>query len=257
MAIILLPPSEGKTPAVAGPKLNLKKLSFPELVSYRQTVLDQLVATSQGPTTKAIKTLGISAKQTAEIELNKTLMSAHCAPAWQIYTGVLFGALDAGSLSPIQLKKLSESTYVQSALFGLVGFADPIPAYRLSGDCVLPKIGSLIKHWSAVCSSTLSESDELIIDLRSGTYVKLGPIPHETEAVIPKVYQKMPKGEPKVVSHHNKATKGRIVRAIAQTRINLRTVEDVTNVIAGLGADVDVVARPGKPTELRVVVDVL
>ena len=257
MAIILLPPSEGKTPAQAGSKLNLKKLSFPELISQRQKVLEQLVALSQGSPAKAIKTLGISAKQTAELELNKSLMSAHCAPAWQIYTGVLFGALDAESLSPSQLKKLSDSTYVQSALFGLVGFTDSIPAYRLSGDCVLPKVGSLVKHWAAASTLALSEFDGLIIDLRSGTYVKLGPIPQSVDAVIPKVYQKMAKGEPKVVSHHNKATKGRIVRAIAQSRSQVRTVDDVANVIAALGADVEAKARPGQPTELKVVVDVL
>lgn len=257
MAIILLPPSEGKTPAQAGPKLKLSSLSFPELTQTREKVLASLIALSNGPQVKALKALGISSKQVSELESNRHLLSAHCAPAWQIYTGVLFGALDAQSLSTAQLAKLNKSTYIQSALFGLVGFDDKIPAYRLSGDTTLPKVGSMTTVWSKSCSHQLESAGDLIIDLRSGTYVTLGPIPSGAEAVVPKVFQKMPKGEPKVVTHHNKATKGKIVRAIAQSRSTVTSIDDLARVITGLGADVDVIAKAGKPAEMKVVVDVL
>ena len=132
MAIILLPPSEGKTPASTGPRLKLASLSFPELTATREKVLASLMSLSSGPQKKALSTLGISAKQISELENNQRLLTGHCGPAWQIYTGVLFGALDPQSLSTAQRTKLSKSTYVQSALFGLVGFDDKIPAYRLS-----------------------------------------------------------------------------------------------------------------------------
>lgn len=257
MALILLPPSEGKTAAGQGPKLNHKKLSFPELNPTRQRVQEALLALSMGNQTKALKTLGISSKQLSELNNNQQLQTAHCAPAWQVYTGVLFGALDASSLTTTQRDSLSQSTYIQSALFGLVGFADLIPAYRLSGDTSLPKLGTLSSLWGQQCSKILSEAQDLIIDLRSGTYVKLGPIPAEANAVVPKVFQRMPKGEPKVVSHHNKATKGRIVRAIAQSKRQIKTVDDLAHIISGLGADVDIIEKPNKPTEMKVVVDVL
>lgn len=257
MAIILLPPSEGKTPAQAGPKLKLSSLSFSELTPMREKVLASLIALSNGPQVKALTTLGISAKQVVELENNRHLMSAHCAPAWQIYTGVLFGALDAQSLSTAQVSRLSKSTYVQSALFGLVKFDDKIPAYRLSGDSTLPKVGSLTSVWSKPCLHLLETVEDLIIDLRSGTYVKLGPIPSDAEVVVPKVFQKMPKGEPKVVTHHNKATKGKIVRAIAQSKSQVKSIDDLARIITGLGADVDVITKAGKPTEMKVVVDVL
>lgn len=257
MAILLLPPSEGKTPAAVGPKLKLPMLSFPELTPIREKVLASVIALSTGPQKKALTTLGISDKQICELENNQRLLTGHCAPAWQIYTGVLFGALDAQSLRPAQLTKLSQSAYVQSALFGLIGFADPIPAYRLSGDTALPKLGTLTSQWSAACGQVLAESNELIIDLRSGTYVKLGPLPQSAHAVTPKIFQKMPKGEPKVVSHHNKATKGRIVRAIAQSKKSVKTMDDLADVISSLGADVEMVTKTGKPTEMKVVVAVL
>ena len=257
MAMILLPPSEGKTPASQGGKLNLAKLSYPELNPTRLRVQQQLLKVSEGNLKKALATLGISAKQIGELENNQKLLTAHCAPAWQVYTGVLFGALDADSLTSAQLASLSKSTYIQSALFGLVGFADSIPAYRLSGDTLLPKLGTLASIWAGQCTPILNETSELIIDLRSGTYVKLGPIPAQANAVAPKVFQRMPKGEPKVVSHHNKATKGRIVRAIAQSRKQVKSIEDLAAVITSLGADVDLIAKAGKPTEMKVVVDVL
>jgi len=40
--IILLPPSEGKTPAATGPRLDLDALSLPELTGARAEVLDAL-----------------------------------------------------------------------------------------------------------------------------------------------------------------------------------------------------------------------
>lgn len=255
--MILLPPSEGKTAASRGPKLNLSKLSFPELNPIREQVQQQLLSLSLGNQKKALTTLGISAKRIGELENNQKLLTAHCAPAWQVYTGVLFGALDAASLTSAQLTSLSKSTYVQSALFGLISFADVIPAYRLSGDTALPKLGTITSIWGAACGRVLVNADELIIDLRSSTYVKLGPIPQDADAVVPKIFQKMPKGEPKVVSHHNKATKGRIVRAIAQSKKQVRSIEDLAKVISSLGADVELINKAGKPTEMKVVVDVL
>lgn len=257
MAIILLPPSEGKTPAHAGPKLKLSTLAFPELNTPREQVLAGLISLSKGSATKACKALGISTKQVAELDNNKKLLTAHCAPAWKIYTGVLFSALDANSLTPTQIKKLAGTTFVQSALFGFIGFNDLIPAYRLSGNCSLPRVGALTTLWSKRCSSILANSNELIIDFRSGTYVKLGPIPADVLAVVPKVFQKMPKGEPKVVTHHNKATKGKIVRAISTAKASINSIDELGKIVASLGADVEILKTSGKPTEMKVVVDVL
>jgi len=256
MTIVLLPPSESKITATGHTKLNLNNLAFPELVGTREQVLAGLIALSQGPSKKARSALGISQKQDWEIERNQQLLGAPVAPAWQIYSGVLYDALDPNWLTSAQLKKINQITYVQSALFGLVSLDDQIPAYRLSGDCVLPKLGSLAKVWAQRCTSVLADHDDFIVDLRSGIYVKLGPIPAKANAVVPKIMQRMSSGPPKVISHHNKATKGRILRAVAMSKIRVTSIESLANVITTLGADVNIKkpAKNGNPTIMEVIV---
>ena len=117
MTMVLLPPSEGKTSAVGKAKLNLAALSFPELNQQREKTLNALLALSNGSATKARKVLAISAKQDWEIERNQHLLSASVAPAWQIYTGVLFDAIGFDQLTAAQMKKIGSLTFVQSALF--------------------------------------------------------------------------------------------------------------------------------------------
>jgi uncharacterized protein len=46
--LILLPPSEGKTPARRGKSLDLATLAFPELTAPRRAVLDALVDLYRG-----------------------------------------------------------------------------------------------------------------------------------------------------------------------------------------------------------------
>ncbi len=259
MSIILLPPSEGKTSAEGKSKLQLSKLSFSELSPLREKTIGGLIALSNGSPAKARTTLGVSAKQDWEIERNQILLTAPVAPAWQIYTGVLYDAIGFSSLTAAQMKKLTTMTFVQSALFGLISLADNIPAYRLSGDTTLPKVGTMSSVWAKSTTEILSDREELIIDLRSGMYVKLGPIPSGANAVFPKILQRMPSGPPKVVSHHNKATKGRIVRAMVESKGAIKSVDQLGSVISALGADVVVkkASKSGGPVTMEVVVDVL
>lgn len=258
MAMVLLPPSETKSSATGNKVLQMQTLAFPELNPIRERVLDSLLKLSDGPRTKARNALGISVKQEWEIERNQLLRSAPVAPARQIYTGVLFDAIGLGSLTSAQLKKLTNMSYVQSALFGLISLSDEIPAYRLSGDSSLPKVGTVTSAWAKSISKVLESQSELIIDMRSGTYVKLGPIPRDCESVVPKILQRMPSGPPKVVSHHNKATKGRVLRAMVESKSGIKSVHQLGNVIAGLGADVAIKNNKGSAAvTMEVVVDVL
>jgi cytoplasmic iron level regulating protein YaaA (DUF328/UPF0246 family) len=146
-------------------------------------------------------------------------------------------------------------------LFGLICITDKIPAYRLSGDTLVPSIGSLTKFWSESVGNSITEKGEFVIDLRSGIYVKLGPINKaiSDQTVVPRIMQKMPKGAPKVVSHSNKATKGRLVRSLAQSVKTVDSVDMLANLAAKVAIDVTVVkpAKPGVPWGLDVIVEVL
>lgn len=259
--MILLPPSEGKTDGTSKKVLNLKKLSFPQLTSQREELVNAVVAMANGQTAKTRSILSISAKQDFEITRDQHLLTAATGPAWSIYTGVLYDAIGIATLTPSAKAKFETQNFVVSALFGLVNASDVIPAYRLSGDTVVPKIGTLTKFWGSAITNAIAGCDEFVIDLRSGNYVKLGATPAEMsdQVVVPRIMQRMPKGAPKVVSHSNKATKGRIVRAIAESKKSISSVEDLANIVSGVSREVQVVKpkKLGAPWGLDVIVDAL
>ena len=217
--LILLPPSEGKTPAARGQKLNLTKLSFPELTPMRESVLRDLVKLSSGSSAKALTTLGLSKNQLEELDRNKHLLTAHTQPASAVYTGVLYDALDFSSLSATAKKRATNWVAISSALFGLVRFNDHIPPYRLSGDVTLGR-GPLSTRWRQPVQAAIVEAagTGVVFDLRSGSYVKLGPIAPEIaeNTVVGRVLLEKG-GKRSVVSHFNKASKGRLVRELAST----------------------------------------
>ncbi len=261
MTMFLLPPSETKLDATGKAKLSLKSLSFAELNPVRTQLINALVDYSSGSPTKARAALGLSTKQDFERIRNTVLKSAPTASAWKVYSGVLYDAINAEALSSAAIKKLTNNVFVQSALFGLISLGDQIPAYRLSADTKLPKIGSISNLWVNSCREIFQSTSEFIVDLRSGQYVNLAPIPKDVSAqvVVVKILQKMPSGPPKVVSHHNKATKGRIIReVVTQTKVPVN-LDQLAKVITKLGAQVDLVKtkKISNFNTLNVVVDVL
>jgi cytoplasmic iron level regulating protein YaaA (DUF328/UPF0246 family) len=254
--LILLPPSEGKTPPTAGPKLDLPSLSFPELTRPRTATLKALVdLCTKNP--KAAEVLGLGPTQADEVRVNSLLRKAPCAPAIEIYTGVLFDALDVTSLGKPARGRLQASTVISSALFGLVRPDDMIPAYRLSGDVSLPGIGAPAAHWREGVSEVISQSSGVIIDLRSQMYVSLGPIPeHEAARSVSARILLEKNGKRSIVSHHNKASKGRLVRALAERSAQPSTIDALMKTLRELGwkCELSEAKRKGQPATLDIIV---
>lgn len=259
--MILLPPSESKTDGTSKKVLNLEKLSYLQLTSKRVELLAAVIALAKGPTAKTRLILNISAKQDFEILRDQQLLTAPTGPAWSVYTGVLYDAIGIATLSPTAKAKFEKDNFVVSALFGLISASDVIPAYRLSGDTVVPKIGTLGKFWGNEITNALSASSGFVIDLRSGNYLKLGATPAAIadQVVVPRIMQHMPKGAPKVVSHSNKATKGRIVRALAESPKSISSVDELAKIVGKISRDVQVInpSKIGSPWGLDVIVDAL
>ena len=211
--LILLPPSEGKSAPLSGD--TSQQLSFPELDSTRSQVQKALIKMCKGDPELAAKNLGLGVTQLDEVFANAHLNKATCGPAIDVYTGVLYEALDAASLNAKTRAKLNSAVAISSALFGLVRPLDLIPAYRLSGNSILTDSPRLPQVWREEVSAVIAASTGPIIDLRSQTYVALGPIPaqcNERALVIRVLFEK--NGKRSVVSHFNKATKGELVRAL-------------------------------------------
>lgn len=214
--IVLLPPSETKRPGGDGPPLRLAGLSVPALRPLRAELVDELVALAADRDASR-RALGLSPSQDAEIERNAALRSAPTLPALHRYTGVLFDALDADSLRGAEASRARARLAIGSALFGLLRADDPVPAYRLSATSKLPGNPTLASRWRPLLEPVLAElaAGELVVDLRSGSYAALGRVPG---AVDVDVIAERPDGRRSVVTHFNKAHKGRLARALAATR---------------------------------------
>jgi cytoplasmic iron level regulating protein YaaA (DUF328/UPF0246 family) len=214
--IVLLPPSETKRAGGDGPPLRLEALGSPELGPLRAQLVDELIALSADR--PACRTaLGISVAQDGEIDRNAALRSAPTLPAINRYTGVLYDALDVESLRGATASRARARLAVGSALFGLLRADDAVPAYRFSATSKLPGRPTLAARWRPVLEPVLAglAGDELIVDLRSGSYAALGRLPGAVEV---DVLSEHSDGHRTVVSHFNKAHKGRLARALAGSR---------------------------------------
>ena len=211
--LVLLPPSETKAPAGDGAPLDLAALSWPELTDVRAELVKALVElAADRPAARAA--LGLSATQDDELARNAALCTSPTRAAVERYTGVLYDALAVRTLTRAQRARADRRLVIGSALFGLVRAGDPIPAYRLSAGCTLPGQPPLRALWRPVLGPALAASGELVVDLRSGAYQALAPVPG---AVTVDVVSERPDGTRTVVSHANKAHKGLVARLLATT----------------------------------------
>ena len=136
--LLLLPPSEtkrdGGTPES---RLALNELSFPALAAPRRRAIAAMRTLARDPVAMG-RALKLGATQAAELTRNRRLTTSPVMPAIDRFDGVLYDALDAASLPDTARRFAAEHVAIASALFGLVGALDPIPAYRLSHDSRLP-----------------------------------------------------------------------------------------------------------------------
>ena len=212
----MLPPSETKRAGGDGPAMELALLGSGDLNPLRKTLVGELVDLAADPET-CRRALGISAAQDAEIGRNAALRTSATMPAIHRYTGVLYDALDFGSLRAAEAERARSRLAIGSALFGLLRAGDPIPAYRLSAGAKLPGRPGLAARWRPLLEPVLADLavGELIVDLRSGAYVGLGRIPG---AIAVDVVSQLPDGRRTVVTHFNKSHKGRLARVLATAK---------------------------------------
>ncbi|UZN01727.1 YaaA family protein [Cellulomonas sp. S1-8] len=216
--LVLLPPSEGKTPARRGaPPLDLTALSHPGLTPVREKVLDALVAVSGRPDACAV--LGVSPGLADEVARNTTLRTAPATRASRVYSGVLYGAAGLDALTPAARARAVAWVRVTSALWGALTIDDVVPAYRLSMGTDLPGIGPLAAAWRGPLGVELGAAadDELVVDCRSATYRAAWTPPPGARWVDVRVLREVD-GHRAVVSHHAKHTRGVLTRHLVTRR---------------------------------------
>ncbi len=256
--LILLPPSEGKAAPRRGRPLRLDDLSFPELHDARAKILDALVDLCRQDVSAAASRLGLGTTQLDEVARNAALREAPTARVDQVYTGVLYEALDLVSLDPAARRRATSWLAVTSSLFGLVRLGDRVPAYRLSGGVSLPGTGPVATMWSRHLDPSVraAAGRGLVVDLRSSTYVPFWrPEPDLAGKVVTVRVLHEVGGVRKVVSHFNKATKGRLVRALLEDGTTSPSPARFADQLTSLGWKVELGDRGRAGTPLDVVVD--
>jgi cytoplasmic iron level regulating protein YaaA (DUF328/UPF0246 family) len=239
---LLLPPSETKRDGGdPSRRLQLAQLSFSSLTAPRRTALAGLRAASR-TISGAMAAFALGPTQRTEIDRNRAIGSAPVMAALERYTGVLFDGLGSETLSAEARRFAGEHLIIHSALFGLIGADDPIPAYRMSHDSRLPGV-SLRRLWRSPVSAELSTLPGVVLDLRSDMYAALGPAPDGVWAV--RVVSDDASGRRQALSHFNKKAKGEFTRAVVTAGVDHDTVDDLLAWAAGEGIRLERV-RPGQ-----------
>ncbi|GAA2095004.1 peroxide stress protein YaaA [Microlunatus panaciterrae] len=233
--LVLLPPSEGKAaPRRRGRPTEVGALSFPELASTRDKLIDSLVRLSAEP--DAALLLGFGPSLADEVRRNTLLERLPAAPVLEVYTGVLYDALDYATLSSAARRRAGRSLLVQSALWGLVGPRDRIAPYRLAIGSTLPGMGPLAALWRQVLQQPLSRAagTGVLVDCRSSSYAAAwqpaGELARRTVAV--RVFTERD-GRRTVVSHQAKHTRGLVARWLLEAPDLARTPAQVAELVGG------------------------
>ena len=257
--LILLPPSEGKAVPRRGKPLDLSGLSFPGLTSAREHVLDALVDLAHRD--DAARVLGLGGTQGDLVELDRRLRTAATARADRVYTGVLYDALDLAL--PLPRAHGGGPRRGSRSRRRCSGWSARTTGSRRTGSPATSRCPASAR-WPAsggarsIPRSAKALGGGLLVDLRSSTYAAfwrpaadLAPrvatvrVLHEVD------------GRRQVVSHFNKATKGRLTRVLLEDGRTPRRPAALADVLRDLGWKVEVGEPTKAGTRLDVVVDAI
>ncbi|HUR75086.1 MAG TPA: peroxide stress protein YaaA [Sporichthya sp.] len=242
--LILLPPSEGKAETRRGKRLDLASLVFADaLTETRHRVMAALSELCADDPEKAREVLDLTPGQAGDLVRNLRLQTAPTLPAAQLYTGVLYDYLGLLTLPAQARRRANRTVLISSGLWGVLRPQDRVPPYRLSGGATLPALGTVAGIWRAPLAQVLPDwaGRKVVLDLRSGTYAAAWrPAP----PVVAKTVTVQVTQNGKVVSHHNKATKGLLARALLCSGVDPKTPAALAEACAAAGFPGMLIAPP-------------
>lgn len=206
--LILLPPSEGKARPEKGAPLDLDSLVYADELGEKRAEL--LAAFDPG------------------------LREAPAAPAYEVYTGVLFKRLELPELSAAARRKV----LIASALWGVVRPDDRIPYYKFPPKTRLEGIGAPNAFWRPALAAALpDEEGDLVVDMRSGAYAAAWKPKRATLLAVRAFTEE--DGQRKAVSHMAKAVRGDVARALLEAKEPPGDAESAATITEAAGFTVE------------------
>jgi hypothetical protein len=241
--LLLLPPSEAKTPGGDGPSLAWlagMQASEDALYAARVRVLRAVAAFCRRTPGKARAALKLPpGSAAADLAANIGAREAATMPALDRFTGVLFTSLDVASMSAAQRGRAARSTLVFSGAFGALTGDEPVPLHRVPASATLPRIGGLASYWRKVLAVSLApriDNEQLVVDLRSSDYAAMWqPEPSQTGQVVTVRVLEDRGGRLQAVSWSSKHGKGLLARELLRTDSGRRPVRAIDDVAAAAG----------------------
>jgi len=206
--LVLLPPSEGKARPEGGGPVDLEALVFAaELGGKRAELIEAF---------------------------DPSLRDAPAAPAFEVYTGVLFGRLELSKLS----LKARGRVLIASALWGVVRPDDRIPYYKFPPKTRLEGIGAPNAYWRPALAAALpDEEGELVVDMRSGAYAAAWKPKRATLLAVRAFTEEG--GQRKAVSHMAKAVRGDVARVLLEEKKAPGDPESAAAIVEAAGFTVE------------------
>ncbi|MGO4957059.1 YaaA family protein [Luteococcus sp. Sow4_B9] len=238
--LILLPPSEGKATARRGRPMDLDALGLAQLNPARHQVLQALAAVSGRE--DALQVLKVGASLTEEVAANTRVMTAPALRARDLYTGVLYDALDLPSLSSADSRRATHRLLVVSAAHGALRLNDRVSPYRLAMDVDLPGVGPLARFWAPLLAQALpgEVGAGIVVDCRSASY-------RSAWKPTPELAERWVVVDVPGASHWAKHTRGLVARRLCQTDVVKRPSQLPEALGSGFAVELVMPERAGRP----------
>lgn len=194
--VIMIPPSEGKTPGGEGPRLKPSRHA------------NEMINRLQSYDGDWGKLLGVKGKALDEaLAANQSLLQSPTMPAIERYSGVVYDGIGYSTLKAPAKRFFDAHVRIVSALLGLLAPQDPIPHYKLK----IEKLDAAA-FWKPIIAEELSEA--FVIDLLPKAHQKA--VEYSNGVAVDFIVEK--NGKRKPAGHFGKHIKGRFVRWLCENK---------------------------------------
>ncbi|MEX0952466.1 MAG: peroxide stress protein YaaA [Nitriliruptoraceae bacterium] len=233
-ALLLLPPSKGKSTGGDGYAFATTLTRGSPLTSGRCEVLAAVVAAAPGlDDAQVVRIGGVRRDQApATRALLAGLDTAPTMPTHRRYTGIVHGNAGLADLDP---SRMDVDVRIVSALMGLVALDEPLPEYRLEFSASLPGLGGIATFWRRHAAEHLRNlaTDRRVWDLLPAVHARIWSASTRRDVDCVDVRFLRPDGRPANAAR-TKVAKGRLAAfLIAHPDVTPREVAGAVDVGPG------------------------